>query len=78
MLMNLPLYNMSSPTTVYYDVGYDLLEQHWISKLIKICALLNSLNMVDFFFYILTCRPVAGQRLCKHIPTSTNKQATIG
>jgi hypothetical protein len=28
--------------------------------------------------YIVTCRPVAGQRLGKHIPATTNTQATIG
>jgi hypothetical protein len=28
--------------------------------------------------YSVTCRPVAGQRLGKHIPATTNTQATTG
>jgi hypothetical protein len=28
--------------------------------------------------YIMTCRPVAGQRVGKHIPAATNTRATVG
>jgi hypothetical protein len=52
--MKLPFYNMFSPTTVFYeyDVNYALLEPHWTSKVIKICALLNFLTMVDFLLFL--------------------------